>query len=597
MSYQRKFTLDDHDYSDDSDYGRKHVRGPRRSHSPDYSDDDHYDRARTRTVKRATSRSGSRNEDRYYNESDDDDEGCYHRRPVRSSRSNRFDDDVRGSREKTSFAPRRMNNNDIIPSSRPSTANSVPSSAWGDVRRDSWAEKENDRPDEPVSKPWTRARAPPSAPHEPIRRSRDEPRDYRTRNGMYSDREASSGEDNEMSPDDVPPRRPPPRGGRGERHESGRGTDNYGEVRDSREPPRSDRRNDRYGPSRGRDGDDREVRDSRESPRIDRMSSDGSFYENVAATHIVGSRDEGSVGATSYRRRADTDGTSNDIEDLSTYSDDGADHIKDDGDSKRRGHDSSRDLLKQSSIPFVQLSPANGGATDMVQCLIVRERGSIGSKLYPSYKLFLEDKNKLLLIGRKMNFNSTSNYHVFDMTRGSASKKMTKKSGNYMGKLRAHDTNRTEYALVTRKEEREEIAAIVFDRVGIVNQIKEGCQPRKMSVLLPQLNAESQPIPHKVTDAVGRKKSMVDMLRKQETGRMFLLTSKEPVFENGNYRLNFHGRVSVPSVKNFQLSSPDDPSHVICQFGKIGEDRFHLDYKAPLNAFQAFSLALCHFDT
>jgi len=67
------------------------------------------------------------------------------------------------------------------------------------------------------------------------------------------------------------------------------------------------------------------------------------------------------------------------------------------------------------------------------------------------------------------------------------------------------------------------------------------------------------------------------------------------VFEKGNYRLNFKGRVSVPSVKNFQLVSPDDIDTVICQFGKIGEDRFHLDFRAPLNAIQAFSLALAQF--
>ena len=60
--------------------------------------------------------------------------------------------------------------------------------------------------------------------------------------------------------------------------------------------------------------------------------------------------------------------------------------------------------------------------------------------------------------------------------------------------------------------------------------------------------------------------------------------------------MNFKGRVSVPSVKNFQLVSPDDIDTIIGQFGKIGEDRFHLDFKAPLNAFQAFALALAQFN-
>jgi len=86
------------------------------------------------------------------------------------------------------------------------------------------------------------------------------------------------------------------------------------------------------------------------------------------------------------------------------------------------------------------------------------------------------------------------------------------------------------------------------------------------------------------------------MLHAMDNGNMFVFESKDPVFENGNYRLNFHGRVSIPSVKNFQLVSVDDPNHIICQFGKVAEERFNLDFKAPLNAFQAFALALCQFN-
>jgi tubby-related protein 1 len=77
---------------------------------------------------------------------------------------------------------------------------------------------------------------------------------------------------------------------------------------------------------------------------------------------------------------------------------------------------------------------------------------------------------------------------------------------------------------------------------------------------------------------------------------MFLLKSKDAVYENGNYRLNFNGRVTMASVKNFQLVSPDMPNYIVCQFGKVGEDRFHLDFKAPLNAISAFVMALCQFN-
>ncbi|XP_066382020.1 tubby-like F-box protein 11 [Miscanthus floridulus] len=68
--------------------------------------------------------------------------------------------------------------------------------------------------------------------------------------------------------------------------------------------------------------------------------------------------------------------------------------------------------------------------------------------------------------------------------------------------------------------------------------------------------------------------------------------------------LNFHGRVTVASVKNFQLvaSGESDPNNqddddVILQFGKIGKDLFTMDYRYPISAFQAFAICLSSFDT
>lgn len=38
----------------------------------------------------------------------------------------------------------------------------------------------------------------------------------------------------------------------------------------------------------------------------------------------------------------------------------------------------------------------------------------------------------------------------------------------------------------------------------------------------------------------------------------------------GAYCLNFNGRVTEASVKNFQLIADDAPEHIILQFGKVG---------------------------
>ena len=90
------------------------------------------------------------------------------------------------------------------------------------------------------------------------------------------------------------------------------------------------------------------------------------------------------------------------------------------------------------------------------------------------------------------------------------------------------------------------------------------------------------------------------------TEGMLVLRNKAPRWHEQLqcWCLNFNGRVTVASVKNFQLvASPDNgvagPEHenVILQFGKVGKDVFTMDYQYPISAFQAFAICLSSFDT
>jgi Tub family len=63
--------------------------------------------------------------------------------------------------------------------------------------------------------------------------------------------------------------------------------------------------------------------------------------------------------------------------------------------------------------------------------------------------------------------------------------------------------------------------------------------------------------------------------------------------ELGSFVLNFGGRVSVASVKNFQLCDRGDQETILLQFGRIqGRHSFTMDYQHPLTAVQAFSIAI-----
>ena len=63
--------------------------------------------------------------------------------------------------------------------------------------------------------------------------------------------------------------------------------------------------------------------------------------------------------------------------------------------------------------------------------------------------------------------------------------------------------------------------------------------------------------------------------------------------ELGSFVLNFGGRVSVASVKNFQLCDREDQDHIMLQFGRIaGRHSFTMDFQYPLTAVQAFAIAI-----
>jgi hypothetical protein len=71
----------------------------------------------------------------------------------------------------------------------------------------------------------------------------------------------------------------------------------------------------------------------------------------------------------------------------------------------------------------------------------------------------------------------------------------------------------------------------------------------------------------------------------------------------GAYVLNFHGRVTKASVKNFQLVTDEHEQgdrannatqldDIALMFGRRGDNEFAMDYRWPMSAFQAFAIAI-----
>jgi hypothetical protein len=72
------------------------------------------------------------------------------------------------------------------------------------------------------------------------------------------------------------------------------------------------------------------------------------------------------------------------------------------------------------------------------------------------------------------------------------------------------------------------------------------------------------------------------------------LITRQPVWneEVESLVLDFKGRNVTSSAKNFQLALAQKPTHIICQYGKLANSSFGLDFKFPLNVVQAFAVAM-----
>lgn len=120
--------------------------------------------------------------------------------------------------------------------------------------------------------------------------------------------------------------------------------------------------------------------------------------------------------------------------------------------------------------------------------------------------------------------------------------------------------------------------------------------PRNMTVLLPGMTEDDERV--KISSSENDQQGLLDSWKSKNMDNVVELHNKTPIWndETQSYVLNFHGRVTQASVKNFQLVHDSDPEYIVMQFGRTAEDIFTMDFRYPLCAFQAFAIALSSFD-
>ncbi|XP_073932381.1 tubby-related protein 3 isoform X2 [Castor canadensis] len=244
-------------------------------------------------------------------------------------------------------------------------------------------------------------------------------------------------------------------------------------------------------------------------------------------------------------------------------------------------------------------SPAPRGIT--VKCRVTRAKKGMDRGLFPTYYMHLEkDGNQkiFLLAGRKRKKSKTSNYLIStDPT------DLSREGDSYIGKLRSNlmGTKFTVYdhgvspvkaqGLVEKAHTRQELAAICYE-----TNVLGFKGPRKMSVIIPGMNLNHERIPFRPRND---HESLLSKWQNKTMENLIELHNKAPVWNDDtqSYVLNFHGRVTQASVKNFQIVHGNDPDYIVMQFGRVADDVFTLDYNYPLCALQAFAIGLSSFDS
>ncbi|KAL3505789.1 hypothetical protein ACH5RR_031171 [Cinchona calisaya] len=280
-----------------------------------------------------------------------------------------------------------------------------------------------------------------------------------------------------------------------------------------------------------------------------------------------------------------------------------------------------------------------GPRDSLLQCFIKRNQSSQTYHLYLSLSQALADDGKFLLAARRCRRPTCTDYivslHKDDMSKGSKT---------YIGKLRSnflgtkfvvydalppHAGNRMAKSRSTRlvgaKQVPTRVPAGNYPVAHISYELNMlGARgPRRMQCIMDPIPASAiKPggvaptqidFPIRDADYFPLFRSKSNQFEKSLSGPLDNPTESSLVLRNKAPRwheqlqcwcLNFHGRVTVASVKNFQLvASPENtqpgPEHekVILQFGKVAKDVFTMDYRYPISAFQAFAICLSSFDT
>ncbi|CAH1413579.1 unnamed protein product [Lactuca virosa] len=266
-----------------------------------------------------------------------------------------------------------------------------------------------------------------------------------------------------------------------------------------------------------------------------------------------------------------------------------------------------------------------------IQCYIRRDRATSTHRLYFGLTPSEDESDKLLLAAKKIRRATSTEFAI-----SLVADDFSRASSTYVGKLRSNflgtkftiydsqpPTDTTNHNRSSQRFQKKQVSpklpscSYSIATISYELNVLRTRGPRRMNCTMHSIPISSiqeggtaptpKSFPFKTID---RSTSSLSTTTTPNSNPLdsLMLKNKAPRWHEQLqcWCLNFKGRVTVASVKNFQLVAAVDSSHnvsaveqekVILQFGKIGKDIFTMDYRYPLSAYQAFAICLSSFDT
>ena len=246
--------------------------------------------------------------------------------------------------------------------------------------------------------------------------------------------------------------------------------------------------------------------------------------------------------------------------------------------------------------------PCEKGAQPL-QCFIEREREGFGA-LHPTFRCWTEpseytkSSSKFMMAAKKI-MGKASSYYLISLDTTPDDRGSDSVLGRVRGNVIGSDYIITDGGVSASKTM---LKSIVRKELGLIKFEFDSKSPSTVELYIPSVSNggaafEFQPI-YENRDGIS------NAVKDRDMAKVFHLKNKVPKWDSvhGGHVLNFGGRVTESSVKNFQLTVSENADGIIddditvLQFGKVDKNKFSMDVSWPLSPLQAFGLCVASMD-